>query len=367
MKVLVMGGTRFNGLALTKELAKHGHDVTVFNRGQSDATLPRSVRRLYGDRNNHEQLVEVLKKEDFDVVQDISGYSLDDVKPLYEAFKGRIGHYIFAGSTVIYADTNVLPIREETHAVDEGPKQGDYGKNKIIVEKWLFDHYREHGFPATVMSFSMVFGPYNNIIEREQRMFMRLMKGRPVLIPGDGTTMGQIGHVDDEAKALRMAMLNPNTFGKRYNVTGKDYYTDEGYVDTFAKVVGVEPEKVFIPAPMMDDIWLDRVNLEGDVAALRPREVRSYENAASVQALSQSNMRLAQSLIQRLNPQLHHWNHNTIFAIDRMRDDFGFVPDYTFETAVEQTYDWFMSQGLDKVRAYDFGWEDTLIEAIRSR
>ena len=196
---------------------------------------------------------------------------------------------------------------------------------------------------------------------------MRLLQGRPVLIPGDGTTLQQIGHVDDEAKALRMAMGNPNTFGKRYNVTGKDYYTDEGYVDTFAKVVGVEPEKVFIPAPMMDDIWLDRVSLDGDVAALRPREVRSYENAASVQALSQSNMRLAQSLIQRLNPQLHHWNHNTVFAIDRMRDDFGFVPDYTFQSAVEQTYDWFMSQGLDKVRQYDFGWEDTLIEAIRSR
>ena len=142
----------------------------------------------------------------------------------------------------------------------------------------------------------------------------------------------------------------------------------DGYVKFLReKVVGVEPEKVFIPAPMMDDIWLDRVNLEGDVAALRPREVRSYENAASVQALSQSNMRLAQSLIQRLNPQLHHWNHNTVFAIDRMRDDFGFVPDYTFQSAVEQTYDWFMSQGLDKVRQYDFGWEDTLIEAIRSR
>ena len=181
MKVLVMGGTRFNGLALTKELVKHGHDVTVFNRGQSEAALPRSVRRLYGDRNNHEQLVEILKKEDFDVVQDISGYSLADVQPLYEAFNGR-----------------------------------------------------------------------------------------PVLIPGDGTTMGQIGHVDDEAKALRMAMLNPNTFGKRYNVTGKDYYTDEGYVDTFAKVVGVEPEKVFIPAQMMDDIWLDRVSLEGDVAVHEP-------------------------------------------------------------------------------------------------
>ena len=365
VKVLVMGGTRFNGLALVNDLVRHGHDVTVFNRGQTEVALPRAVHRLYGDRNDHESLTAMMKREDFDVVQDVSGYSIDDVQPLFEAFKGRIGHYIFAGSTVIYADTNVLPIREETHAVDEGPKQGDYGKNKILVERWLIDKQRTIGFNSTVMSFSMVFGPHNNIIEREQRMFMRLRSGRPVLIPGDGTTVGQIGHVDDQAKAMRMAMMNPNTFGKRYNITGKDYYTDEGYVDTFAKVVGVDPEKVFIPASLMDDIWLDRVSLEGDTAALRPREARSYENAAAVQALSQSNMRLAQSLIQRLNPQLHHWNHNTVFAIDRLREDIGFVPDYTFETAVEQTYEWFLQNGLEKVREYDFGWEDKLIDAIR--
>ncbi len=29
MKILVMGGTRFNGLALVHELVKYGHDVTV--------------------------------------------------------------------------------------------------------------------------------------------------------------------------------------------------------------------------------------------------------------------------------------------------------------------------------------------------
>ena len=60
MKVLVMGGTRFNGLALVQELVKWGHEVTVLNRGQSEARLPRAVRRLYADRTNHEQLREVL-------------------------------------------------------------------------------------------------------------------------------------------------------------------------------------------------------------------------------------------------------------------------------------------------------------------
>ena len=36
-----MGGTRFNGLALVQELVKWGHEVTVLNRGQSEARLPR--------------------------------------------------------------------------------------------------------------------------------------------------------------------------------------------------------------------------------------------------------------------------------------------------------------------------------------
>ena len=358
MKVLVMGGTRFNGLALVHELARHGHEVTIFNRGQSEAALPRGIRRLYGDRTNAQQLFDIMKNEDFDCVQDISAYTRGDVQPMFDAFKGRIGHYIFAGSTVIYADTKVLPIRE-SHPVDETDRQGDYGKNKLIVERWLFGEHRENGFPATVMSFSMVFGPNNNSIEREQRVFMRLLSGRPVLIPGDGTTLQQIGHVDDEAKAMRMAMGNPNTFGKRYNVTGKDYWTDEGYVDTFAEIVGVTPQKVFIPAPMMDDIWTDKIALSGSTLAIR--EPRTY---ATTNVAPESNMRLAQSLVQRLNPQLHHWNHNTVFSIERMREDFGFTPDYTFATAVEQTYEWFRREGLDKVRTYDFGWEDQLIQRI---
>jgi nucleoside-diphosphate-sugar epimerase len=331
--------------------------VTTFNRGISEAVLPRGVRRLYGDRTNREQLFDMMRKEDFDVVQDISGYTIEDVQPLFNAFKGRIGHYIFAGSTVIYADTKILPIRE-THPLDEGPRQGDYGKNKITVERWLFGQYRENGFPATVMSFSMVFGPNNNSAEREQRMFSRLLAGRPVLIPGDGTAMGQIGHVDDEAVALRMAMMNPKTFAKRYNVTGKDYYTDEGYVDTFAEIVGVEPQKVHIPPQLMDDIWDDRITLEGSTVQLRaPRQ--------GVQPQTQSNMRFMNGLLQRLNAQLHRWNQNTVFSIDALRKDIGWEPDYTFVTAVEQTYDWFRREGLEKERNFDFGWEDNVLEMIR--
>ena len=43
-------------------------------------------------------------------------------------------------------------------------------------------------------------------------------------------------------------MGQPVTFGKRYNLTGDDYYSDEGYVDTIAEICGASPEKVFVPA-----------------------------------------------------------------------------------------------------------------------
>ena len=80
MKVLVTGGTKFNGLALVHELVRHGHDVTVFNRGRSPGQLPDKVERLYGDRHDHAALADVLRGREFDCVQDISGFKLEDVQ-----------------------------------------------------------------------------------------------------------------------------------------------------------------------------------------------------------------------------------------------------------------------------------------------
>jgi nucleoside-diphosphate-sugar epimerase len=358
MRVLVMGGTRFNGLALVNELVKHGHEVTIFNRGVSEAAIPRGVRRLYGDRTNHEQLREVLGKEEFDVVQDISAYTVDDVKPMIEIFRGRIAHYIFASSTVIYGPTDILPIRE-THAYDLGPDQSEYGRNKILCEQLLWREFHENHFPVTIIAFSMVFGPNNIIPEREQRMFSRLLRGRPVLIPGDGKMLGQVGHVDDEAKALRMVMRNPKTLGKRYNCTGKDYFSVDGYVDTFAEVVGVQPEKLYIPAELMEDIYADRVILEGSVVR---NNIETRTGAQPGQ-----NRQFLNSLMQRLAPNEHAWNRSVMFSIDALREDTGWEPDYTFPAMVEQTFEWYRASGLDKSRQFDFGWEDFLIDLVRQR
>lgn len=358
MKVLVMGGTAFNGLALVRELVRTGHDVTIVNRGQTKAAIPRSVRRLYADRTDHAQLREVLGKEEFDCVQDISAYRLEDVQLMAEIFSGRTGHYIFASSTVIYAPSRRLPIHED-FPVDRSEDQNEYGTNKLLCEDFLFRLHREQGFPATIAAFSMVFGPNNIIPDREQRMFMRLLQGRKIMIPGDGTTVGQVGHVDDEARALRMMMREPVTFGKRYNLTGSDYYTDEGYVDTFAEIVGQPADKVFIPATLMDDLYAGNVAIEAKRTKANI-DIRTKEAQRAVHRYQIA------TLIQRLAPNLHHWSDSVFFGVDALRRDVGWEPEYTFRSAVEQTWEWFVAEGLDKTSDFDFAYEDRLLEMIGS-
>jgi nucleoside-diphosphate-sugar epimerase len=357
MKVLVMGGTRFNGLALVHELVRHGHDVTIFNRGQTEAKLPRGVRRLYGDRTDHDGMREVFASEEFDAIQDISAYTPEDVEIMVEIFKGRTGHYIFASSTVIYAATKVLPIRESS-PVDGTERQSQYGLDKLACEAILLREHRQDGFPATIVPFSMVFGPHNIIPVREQRMFSRLLSGRPVMIPGDGSTLSQIGHVDDEAAALRMLMQQPQTFGKRYNLTGRDYWSDEGYVDTFADILGVEADKVFIPPETMDAIYDGEIALADD-----PGEPGNF--GAVTAPDSQRNLPYLQQMIQRLAPYIHRWNESTVFSIERLRRDIGWGPAYTFRTAVEQTYEWYRSEGLHESLDFDWSWEDRLLGRLR--
>ncbi len=362
MKVLVVGGTQFNGLALVHELVRCGHDVTVLNRGRSAADLPDGVKRLVADRAQPDTMRAALAGTEWDCVQDMTAYHPGDVELMVEVLSGRVGHYIFASSTVTYAAADILPILE-THRDDRGPDQIEYGLHKLLCEDILFAAHADQGFPATSVPFSMVFGPHNALPDREQRMFARLLRGRPVLVPGDGTTLGQVGHVDDQAEALEQMMGREITWGLRYNLTGSQYYSDDGYVDTLAAAVGVEPRKIYVPIAVMDALW------DGELTFAIGGGARSSMNIRSTDSAQQARSSMARKfaitrLVQRLAPNIHRWNRNVVFGIDRLRTDIGWEPRHTFVSMVEQTYDWFRSADLDQTLDLDFTFEDQLLDHL---
>ena len=361
MRVLVMGGTLFNGYALVKELVRTGHDVTVLNRGKTQVDLPRSVHRLIGDRTDHERIHELFRNEEFDCVHDMSAYHPEDVELMYDVFRGKTGHYIFASSTVIYAPSDILPI-DETFPVDRSERQIEYGMHKILCEDFLFQKFRDNGFPASVAALSMVFGPHNGIPDREQRMFARMLQGRKILIPGDGRTLGQVGHVDDQARALRLMMGQSVTHGKRYNLTGSQAFTNEGYVDVFAHVLGVDVEKAFIPTHVMNGLWDGEIDIAAGGMQSRI-EIRPSASGARTATGARQRYQLA-TLIQRLAPHLHRWDRSVVFGVDRLRRDIGWEPEYTFASMVQQTYEWFVREGLDRSLSFDFEAEDQILSML---
>jgi len=216
----------------------------------------------------------------------------------------------------------------------------------------------------------MVFGPHNTLHDREQRMFARLLAGRPVLVPGDGTTLLQLGHVDDQARALEQMMGRPVTFGRRYNLTGRQAVTRNGYVDLAEQATGRSASRVAIPAETMERLWTGELQVGSGVASLgmdiRP-SAGSERSARNPRAdMLRRRFQVAQ-LVQHLAPNIWWWDRSTVFSIDRLRADIGWEPGHDLVSMFEHTYEWYRRSGRAEADGTRFDWsfEDALLSELR--
>lgn len=112
MKTLVLGGTRFIGLALVKALLARGDDVTILNRGVTAGELPEGIQRLRADRDDPGGMRTALAGRSFDAVFDLSAYTVEQTQKALDAIEDRAGHYVFTSSTAVYYGTLIYPVHE---------------------------------------------------------------------------------------------------------------------------------------------------------------------------------------------------------------------------------------------------------------
>ena len=363
--VLVMGGSAFNGRAAVKALAEAGHAVTVCNRGRTAVDHPDGVTTLVADRTDHDAVRAVLGGTEWDAVLDMTAYHPEDTELMTEIFDGNVGHYIFVSSCVIYASVgpdNPGPISEAS-PVDRGPEQFEYGLHKLLCEDQLIAAHAETGFPATIVPLGMVFGPHNALPGREQRMFSRMLLGRPILMPGDGSSTTVVGHVDDQARAYEALLGVEASFGKRLNLTGDDPHTTKRYIDTFAQVVGVEPNVVSIPDDLMNKLWDREIKLTPPDETRSTMDIRMTPDARETIMRHIHKMPLG-NLSQRLQVSLHRWDSPTIFSIDAMKATTGWAPQHTFDSTVEATYEWWRGTELHATTTQDYTYEDEILALL---
>ena len=79
MKILVIGGTRYFGIHMVKELFEKGHDVTIATRGLTPDDFGDKVKRIIFQRTDEQSVKAALVGEHYDVVIDTIAYCSNDI------------------------------------------------------------------------------------------------------------------------------------------------------------------------------------------------------------------------------------------------------------------------------------------------
>ncbi|MDJ0569696.1 MAG: NAD-dependent epimerase/dehydratase family protein [Pleurocapsa sp. MO_192.B19] len=233
MRILMMGGTRFIGVYLTKVLVEQGHEVVLFNRGNHPAPVE-GVSQIQGDRKDADQLKEKLSGESFEAIFDNNGRELSDTQPLVEIFKDKVKHFVYVSSAGVYLKSAQMPHREGD-AVDPNSRH----KGKHHTEAYL----AKSGIPWTSIRPVYIYGP-ENYNDLEAWFFDRIVRDRPLPIPGNGMYITQFGHIQDLAVAMAKILGNQTAIGKIYNISGDRYVTFNGLAMACASAVGKSPEDI---------------------------------------------------------------------------------------------------------------------------
>ncbi len=156
-----MGGPRFLGRALADGALARRHEVTFFNRGQTNPELDPKIERLQGDRAGD---LRVLAGREWDAVIDTSGYLPNVVRASAEALAG-CGRYCFISSISVYGDFSV-PVDEESPLATLGDLSSDevtnesYGPLKALCEQVVRESFEGR---ALVVRPGLIVGPHDPI------------------------------------------------------------------------------------------------------------------------------------------------------------------------------------------------------------
>ena len=206
MKILFLGGTGFAGPPAVRRALENGHEVTLFNRGQTGPEMFPDLEHVQGDRytdlSGLQKLVDGGRR--FDAVIDTFTYVPKTVTDAMDLLLPAMDQYVVISTTSVYADRTApgmdedSPLAEVSDEIAEGITShrgvgAHYGAMKARVEKAA-----EQRFPGRVC----VIRPGLIVGERDTTgrftyWSVRASEGGTMIGPGDGEDFVQIIDVRD--------------------------------------------------------------------------------------------------------------------------------------------------------------------------
>lgn len=179
----MLGGTKFLGRAFVEAALAHGHELTLCNRGETNAALFPEAEQLRGDRTSD---LSALAGRTWDVVVDPSGYVPAVVRTSAELLR-ESGRYVFVSSVSVYADFTEAwdesgPLAElgDAPADAVAADYSNYGALKVLCEAEVEAVF---GDRALIVRPGLIVGPHDPT-GRFTYWAQRLARGGEVLAPG---------------------------------------------------------------------------------------------------------------------------------------------------------------------------------------
>lgn len=243
MKALFIGGTGTISSAITRLVAQtEGWELYLLNRGYNNTHLPSCVKLIKADINDEHTVLKAIEGITFDVVCDFIGFVPQQLERDFRLFNGKTRQYIYISSASAYQKPLSSPyITEGTPLANP---YWEYSRNKIACEELLMKLYRNDGFPVTIIRPSHTYCEKSVPVavhgaKGSWQVLKRMLQGKPVIIPGDGTTLWTVTHNSDFAKAFVGLMGNAHALGEVFQITSDEALTWNQIHDIIARSLGV--------------------------------------------------------------------------------------------------------------------------------
>ena len=248
MRVLFIGGTGLISSACTQLAVERGIDLVLLNRGNR-ANVPAGATSLTADIRDPEATARALKGQRFDAVVDWIAFTPEHVERDLALFGDSTRQYVFVSSASAYQKpVGHYRITEDTPLANPF---WQYSRDKIACEELLVRAYRERGVPITIVRPSLTYGDTQipmvvNSWQKPYTAVARMRAGKPVIVPGDGTSLWTITHNSDFAKGFLGLLGHQQAIGHAFQITSDEVLTWDQIYHAVAAAAGVEARIVHI-------------------------------------------------------------------------------------------------------------------------
>jgi nucleoside-diphosphate-sugar epimerase len=256
-RVVIIGGSGHVGTYLVPRLVEAGHDVVNVSRGQRTAYQPHAawarVTTAAIDRDAEEAAGTFgtrIAALEGDIVIDMICFSLESCRPLVEALRGKVQHFLHCGTIWVHGPCASVP------ATEDMPRNafGQYGTQKAAIEAYLLREARQNGFPATVFRPGHIVGPgwapLNPAGHFNPDVFSRIARGDELALANFGLETVHHVHADDVAQIVMRAIVSWNqAVGEAFNAVSPQAVNLRGYAEAMFRWFGHEPKLKFLPWP----------------------------------------------------------------------------------------------------------------------